>query len=324
MKIFWSWQSDTPEQVGKYLVRDALRATVNELKQNDEIEEALRDDLHLDQDTHGTTGSPDLVRTIFSKIEKSEVMVADVTIVGKTDEGKKLINSNVAIELGYALSQCTDARVVLVFNKYYGTHEDLPFDLRHKGGAVVFDLAHDADRKAITDVRRALAIDFVRKLKPFLQQPPRIKEPLSVRAIVEHRLERRHSMPSGGTDDVFQLQVSVENDGDQTAEDFKLRLDFPAEFIDGGLPSGLVVPGAPPGFSRLEITNEQGHPPTRNLYRGSKSLTLIAFNYAVRGETRNQHPEQLEKKVIATVFSGNMVPKTTVMTIAELAVVPNG
>ena len=137
MKIFWSWQSDTPEQIGKYLVRDALKAAVSELRQTEDIEEALREDLHLDQDTQGTTGSPDLVSTIFGKIEKSEVVVADVTIVGETDEGKKLINSKVAIELGYALSECTDARVVLVVNRNYGTHNDLPFDLRHKGGAVV-------------------------------------------------------------------------------------------------------------------------------------------------------------------------------------------
>ena len=116
MKIFWSWQSDTPGQIGKYLVRDALKLAINRLKQAEDIDEPTRDDLHLDQDTQGTTGSPDLVPTIFGKIEKSEVVVADVTIVGKTAEDKCLINSNVTIELGYALRACTDARVVLVFN----------------------------------------------------------------------------------------------------------------------------------------------------------------------------------------------------------------
>jgi hypothetical protein len=103
MKIFWSWQSDTPEQIGKYLVRDALKVAINRLKQAEDIDEPTRDDLHLDQDTQGITGSPDLVPTIFGKIEKSELIVADVTIVGKTDEDKRLINSNVAIELGYML-----------------------------------------------------------------------------------------------------------------------------------------------------------------------------------------------------------------------------
>lgn len=160
--------------------------------------------------------------------------------------------------------------------------------------------------------------NYLKMLKPFLQQPPRIKEPLSIKAIFEHRLERRHPMPSGGTDDVFHLQVNVENDGEQTARDFKLRLDFPSEFIDGGPPYGLSVPGAPPGFSRLEITNERGNPPTGDLYRATRSLTLIAFNYAVRDETKRLYPEALEKKVTATVFSGNMTPKTTVMTMAEL------
>jgi hypothetical protein len=323
MKIFWSWQSDTPNQIGKYLVRDALKAAVNELKQAEEIEEVVREDLHLDQDTQGTAGSPDLVSTIFGKIEKSEVVVADVTIVAKTDGDKKLINSNVAIELGYALSECTDARVVLVFNRHYGTHEDLPFDLRHKGGAVVFDLPPEADRPNIVAVRKALVVDFVRKLRPFLQQPPRIKEQLSVRAILEHQLERRYPLQNDGSDDVFQLRVSVENDGEQTAAAFKLQLDFPSEFIDGSPPYGLSRPGAPPGFSRFEITNEQGNPPTGNLYRGEKSLTLIAFNYAVRDQTKKQHPEQLEKKVTATVFSGNMAPKKTLMTIAELASISN-
>jgi hypothetical protein len=319
MKIFWSWQSDTPEQIGKYLVRDALKTAVTELKQTEDIEEALRDDLHLDQDTQGTTGSPDLVGTIFGKIEKSEVVVADVTIVGKTAAGKKLINSNVAVELGYALSECTDARVVLVFNRHYGTHEDLPFDLRHKGGAVVFTLPPEADRSNIAAVRRTLGVDFIRKLKPFLQQPLRIKEQLSVRAILEHRLERRYPLENGGSDDVFQLMVSIENDGEQTAANFKLQLDFPGEFMDGGPPYGLSRPGALPGFSRFEISNEQGHPPTGNLYRGEKSLTLIAFNYAIRDQIKRQHPEQLEKKVTATVFSGNMTPNKTIMTIAELA-----
>jgi len=321
MKIFWSWRSDTPEQIGKYLVRDALKAAINNLKQAEDVDEPTRDDLHLDQDTQGTTGSPDLVPTIFSKIDKSEVVIADVTIVGKTDEAKSLINSNVAIELGYALHACTDARVLFVFNKYYGSYADLPFDLRHKGGAVVFDLAPDADRKGIAAVRKSLAEDFVRKLKPFLQLLPRIKEPLSVKAIIEHRLVRRYQMDAGN-DDVFELRVSVENDGEQAAHDFKLRLDIPSEFPDGSPPAGLSRP-APQGFSRFEITNEEAPVPIKILYPRDQTPALITLNYAVRSETKRQHPEQLDKRVIATAYSGSMTPKETIMTMAELATVPN-
>jgi len=290
MKIFWSWQSDTPEQIGKYLVRDALRVAINRLKQAEDIDEPIRDDLHLDQDTQGTTGSPDLVPTIFSKIEKSEVIVADVTIVGKTDEDKRLINSNVAIELGYALHACTDARVLLVFNKHYGSYEHLPFDLRHKGGGVVFDLAPQADRRQITVVRASLVDDFVRKLKPFLQEPPRIKGKLSVRAVIEHSLLRRYPM-DGGTDDVFELRARLENDGEEVARDFKLRLDIPSEFPDGTPPYGLSCP-APPGYQRLEITNEGAPAPIKCLYPNDKTSALITLNYAVRAEQKKR-PELL-------------------------------
>jgi hypothetical protein len=322
MKIFWSWQSDTPEQIGKYLVRDALKSAIDKLKQSEDIEEPTRDDLHLDQDTQGTPGSPDLVPTIFGKIEKSEVVVADVTLVGKTDEDKRLINSNVAIELGYALRACTDARVVLVFNKHYGKHEDLPFDLRHKGGAVDFDLAPEAHRKEIAETRKLLADSFVRKLTPILQLPSRIKAALSVRAIVEHRLQRRYPLPNHGSDDVFELLVGIENDGEQVAHDFKLRVEIPSEFPDGAGPHRLLSRSATPGFIRYEIANEDETVRKNRLYSGEKLPALISFPYAIRDDVKNQHPEQLEKKLTVTAYSGDMKPKETIMTMAELAITP--
>jgi hypothetical protein len=49
LKIFWSWQSDTPGNIGRYLVRDALDDAIQKLKQASELEEAIREDLHLDQ-----------------------------------------------------------------------------------------------------------------------------------------------------------------------------------------------------------------------------------------------------------------------------------
>src|SRR6185436_20987410 len=123
--------------------------------------------------------SPGLVATIFDKIQRSVVVVADVTLVGEvagtadTAAGrKKLINSNVAIELGYALCHLTDQGVLLVFNKHYGSYEELPFDLRHRGGAVFFDLSPNANREDIESERKKLTSQFVEKLKPYLQKPP--------------------------------------------------------------------------------------------------------------------------------------------------------
>lgn len=119
------------------------------------------------------------MRTIFGKIDESALVVADVTLVGNvhtsradgsTAAGKKLINSNVAIELGYALSALTDRNVLLVFNEHYGKHEDLPFDLRHKGGAIVFNLAPEADKGLIENQKKKLKDWFVSSLKPYVRK----------------------------------------------------------------------------------------------------------------------------------------------------------
>jgi hypothetical protein len=315
MKIFWSWQSDTPGEIGRYLIRDALKDAIKKLKQGEEVEEAIRENLHLDQDIQGKTGSPELARTIFNKITHAELVVADVTIVGKTDIGEPLVNSNVSIELGYALHACTDDRLLMVFNEHYGTYEQLPFDLRHRGGAVVFKIAPGADPQQITDTCKLLTDAFVRKLKPFLQVPPRIKEPLSLKPIIETHLQRRYSLPNGGSDDVFQLRLSVQNDGETEATDFTLQVDIPGELIDETPPLGVSRPG-PPGFTRFEMTHENAR--IKHLYPDTTSPPLITFNVAVRDHTKRQ-PEAMKKALTATVYSGSMKSKKRSLTIADLA-----
>jgi hypothetical protein len=75
MKIFWSWQSDTLGNIGRFLVRDALQEAIEQLQEAPDIEEPTakehREALHLDHDVKGVTGSPDLARTIFDKIDVS-------------------------------------------------------------------------------------------------------------------------------------------------------------------------------------------------------------------------------------------------------------
>ena len=113
-----------------------------------------------------------LARTILTKIAQATVFVADVTSVGTSSDGqKKLINPNVAIELGYALHALTDTALLMVLNEHYGTRDDLPFDLRHKAGPILFRLAPDADRKTIEAAKRRLTNEFVVALRPYLGAP---------------------------------------------------------------------------------------------------------------------------------------------------------
>jgi hypothetical protein len=85
MKIFWSWQSDTPGNIGRHFVRETLEDAIRQLKEAPEIEEPpareTREDLHLDYDRKNVPGSPDLARLIFDKIEQATVLIADVTPV---------------------------------------------------------------------------------------------------------------------------------------------------------------------------------------------------------------------------------------------------
>src|SRR3974377_787033 len=115
MKVFWSWQADTPGNIGRFFIRDALNDAIDTIKTDKDISEPNEREnagtLELDADRQGVPGSPDLAATIFRKIEAAGVFVADVTLVAQTPDGKKLINSNVAIEYGHAHHALTDARI---------------------------------------------------------------------------------------------------------------------------------------------------------------------------------------------------------------------
>ncbi len=168
MKIFWSWQSDTPGKTGRHFIRGVLLDAVEQLALGDELDEPVREKLHLDHDRKGIPGSPDLAQAILEKIRNSAVFIADVTPIGKTNEGKSLINPNVAIELGYALSFVGDEGLLMVLNEAYGGRESLPFDLRHKGGPIIYKLPADSNREQITEVRAQMVGMFKSALKDCL------------------------------------------------------------------------------------------------------------------------------------------------------------
>lgn len=54
MRVFWSWQADTPGNIGRFFVRDTLAEAIKALKADEEIiepsEREARDAMHLDSD----------------------------------------------------------------------------------------------------------------------------------------------------------------------------------------------------------------------------------------------------------------------------------
>jgi hypothetical protein len=183
MRIFWSWQSDTHGNTGRHFVKGCLKDARDTINQTIDVTEPERDVVELDHDREGVVGHPDLANTIFGKIAAADVFVGDVTIVAElkvpvtpdNPEGiKKLINSNVGIEYGYAVGKLSDEAILLVMNLHYGPLAKLPFDLSHKVAPCRYRLAPDATKVEIEAARKALTQQLVEALKLHLDRirPP--------------------------------------------------------------------------------------------------------------------------------------------------------
>jgi hypothetical protein len=142
--IFFSWQSDTPNKVGRNFLKDVLEEVV---ASDTTLDEADRE-VVVDSDTQGVAGQPPIVDTIFRKIDASAVFVADMTFTGTRIDKKKrpTPNPNVLIEYGWALKSLANERVICVMNTAYGepSHETLPFDLSHLRWPIGFNLPEGA------------------------------------------------------------------------------------------------------------------------------------------------------------------------------------
>lgn len=150
-KIFYSWQSSTTECFNRYFIRDCLKKAVKEI--NKEIPIDAREQtvpIKIDSDTKGTSGSPHIFNTILGKIDKSTIFVADVSLIDK-----KTCNSNVMLELGYAVKSLGFDKIIMIFNTALGSLDDLPFDLRSQRIAT-YSFKNGDDEKMVTKKLTAL------------------------------------------------------------------------------------------------------------------------------------------------------------------------
>jgi hypothetical protein len=86
----------------------------------------------VDHGAQGVLGMCDIPKEILSKIRKCDIFLADLTLVGKTDAGKKLPNSNVVFELGYAAKKLGFTPLVGVVNEEFGEIEGQVFDIKRR------------------------------------------------------------------------------------------------------------------------------------------------------------------------------------------------
>lgn len=167
VKIFWSWQDDSPAKTNRTFIKEALAEAIKSIEGDFEFEDAERPE--LDHDTKGVAGAAEIVPTVMAKIAESVVFVADVTPIIATDHDKALPNPNVMVELGWSLHKPGPARQIYVLNTAEGwTIEGLPFDIRHRR-VLTYSLAETADAKTRERVKRSLTKSLAGAISANLQ-----------------------------------------------------------------------------------------------------------------------------------------------------------
>ena len=243
VKIFFSWQADTPTKSGRNLVERALERALAAVASDAEIDEPVRD-AQIDKDTKGEPGSPPIVDTIFRKIDSAVVFVADLTFVGTRLDKRLTPNPNVLIEYGWALKSLSNSRIVSVMNVAHGrpTDSNMPFNLRHLRHPIQYDCPDDADedtRKKARDQKL-----FVR----FLALCPRAQE-------FYHQLQQRRINPNHHVQKIMALAEIYGSDAVVRAiEDAFTYQAFSCEYIVNIL-QHRQNPASEPGA--LHLTRQQ-------------------------------------------------------------------
>ena len=78
--IFYSWQSDLPNNSNLSFIENCLALATKKLRSLKPISVELT----IDKATREITGSPDITESIFHKISRSSVFIADISIINSS------------------------------------------------------------------------------------------------------------------------------------------------------------------------------------------------------------------------------------------------
>ncbi|MBO6243623.1 MAG: hypothetical protein J6O41_03535 [Clostridia bacterium] len=158
-KIFYSWQGELSFKTNRNLIENALENSIKVLSKE------YCCPLMLDKDTKGKAGAPEITKTICDKIDTCIAFVADISFVGVDGKsGRKYPNSNVMLELGYAINSVGDENLILVFNVATGKIEELPFDLRGKR-----ILCYECNEADDDDLKKKVKVDLKKSIHDALK-----------------------------------------------------------------------------------------------------------------------------------------------------------
>lgn len=120
-KIFYSWQSDIPKT--RAFIRKQIDDAIRFINETETIE------AERDEATKGLTGSPNIVESLYKKIESCDLFIADITSCykGVHREDKMSPNPNVLLELGFAAKCLGWSNIICLCNS--DNKSNYPFDI---------------------------------------------------------------------------------------------------------------------------------------------------------------------------------------------------
>ncbi len=155
---------------------------------------------------------------------------------------------------------------------------------------------------------------FAKMSDPLLKVESQKPQGLSLKAIIQHR---RLPIPGGPADgeELYELAVGIENVGDREATDFRLDVEIPTGFVDGG---GYIIEksAARPGVRLFQVSHTDRK--NEHFYPGTTIRDLVTVKCVIWGKVKREQPELLKEKITATVYSGNMTPTVATKTLSEL------
>ena len=160
--LFYSWESDLLKNDNLNFIEKSIKTALKNLKNS----KPGGIEIKFDKATRDITGSPDITETIFEKINKCSVFVADVSIINSQNStSRKTPNPNVLLELGYAARVIGWERIICVYNTDYGELNDLPFDLRNRR-----IMAYSINKENKLIVRKKLANEIESAIKEMINK----------------------------------------------------------------------------------------------------------------------------------------------------------
>lgn len=173
--LFYSWQSDLDSKVTRYLIQDALKASIKKIEKENKVS------IYLDQATRDEKGAVHIAKSTENKIQQCDIFLCDASIINNRSKNRKTLNPNVMYELGVASETVKWENIVIVINEHYGKCENLPFDIKFRRN-IKYSLSPSSGAAKKKHVKTDLRDQIYHALKTFEFGKPKLR----LKEIVAH------------------------------------------------------------------------------------------------------------------------------------------